>query len=524
MIFQLIKRDPAWRMAPIVALVVGVVAMLYPSDPRRVNSLTLMFTVVMGCSVQARPHVRATLFEAALPIAGRDLWVARVLSLLALVWLPVLCGVCSALLVRFDGTRAVALVEAAAILTAATLALQAVRVRQLAGPRWFYVGWAVLWPVGFLACYFVAPGVVIGACGLASAAMLIGSWRAVPASFQVAPLEAADSVAVPENVPDVPVARMAFAWMPVLRSASWLPAIFFPCMVAGALFGSWFAFFPIFTVQGAVQTRQRTRWLSALPLSYRRLLLITLVSSVLPIVAGVAVGICIGALYQDNSMTAGPMRQALPAVNVALEFWRYAPGDKVPVIQAPWGETVDAGTFRALGLTFYNPYSVGWRSSRQLREWQWGRATEAVYGRQIPLAQFGAAHNAGLKPLTDRPLMRILTLEAAVLLGLLLVFATELPRGRLLSRLPANVRVYLVMGIFGLPFAAVYGVEIYYSTHHFVPIVQALFDSLLLRLASALPNPWLAVGAAAVPVLAMYGLLERQFRQSEVTQPSRARQ
>jgi len=50
-----------------------------------------------------------------------------------------------------------------------------------------------------------------------------------------------------------------------------------------------------------------------------------------------------------------------------------------------------------------------------------------------------------------------------------------------------------------------------------VDVSQPLFHSVLLRLTSALPNPLLAVSAAAVPVCAMYWLLERQFRQSELT-------
>jgi len=62
---------------------------------------------------------------------------------------------------------------------------------------------------------------------------------------------------------------------------------------------------------------------------------------------------------------------------------------------------------------------------------------------------------------------------------------------------------------FGVLIAA-YGIAMYHMRASW-----ALVHSILLRLTSALPNPLLAVGAAAVPVCAMYWLLERQFRESE---------
>jgi hypothetical protein len=184
-----------------------------------------------------------------------------------------------------------------------------------------------------------------------------------------------------------------------------------------APFGTWFTFFPMFTVFAAVQSRQRTRWLSALPLSHRALLTITLVSSVVPLLAGVAVGMYIGAFLIDRCVVAGP----------------------------------------------------------------------------------------------NQPPIRILTLEAAALCALFLVFATELPRWHRLRRLSTMVRAILMSMFFGVPIAA-YGVAMYHWK-----VSQALFQSILLRLTSALPNPLLAVSAAAVPVGAMYWLLERQFRQSELT-------
>jgi len=184
-----------------------------------------------------------------------------------------------------------------------------------------------------------------------------------------------------------------------------------------APFGTWFTFFPMFTVFAAVQSRQRTRWLSALPLSHRALLTITLVSSVVPLLAGVAVGMWIDPFHIYRSIVAGP----------------------------------------------------------------------------------------------GQPPMRVLILEAAALVALFLVFVTELPRWRLLRRLSITFRAVLMSLLAGVLVAA-YLLALYHMKASWV-----LFHSILLRLTSALPNPLLAVSAAAVPVCAMYWLLERQFRQSELT-------
>jgi len=255
------------------------------------------------------------------------------------------------------------------------------------------------------------PGVVLSICGLVSAALLIGTWFAVPPSLQVVSLKVAKPVAIPASS----VARRASAWMPILRSApSWIGALF---MVLLGAFGTWFFFFPLFAVFAVLANRQTTRWLSALPLSYRALLAIILVSAVVPLLAGVAVGMCISPFINDRSMLAGP--------------------------------------------------------------------NQAVMG--------------------------ILTLEAAALFSLFLVLATELTRWHRVSRLALTVRAILLLIFLGVPVAA-YGTAMYHWKAS-----QALFHSILLRLMSALPNPLLAVCAAAVPVCAMYFLLEWQFRQSELT-------
>ena len=522
MILRLVKRDPAWQLALPLAVAMTMAAPLFNLGDAL--DLVLLPTVaIIVCSVRVRPHVHATLFEAALPIAGRDLFLARTLSLLAMVWLPVLCGAAGILLVRGNGPRALAMLGTGAIVTPVILAQQGIGIRECAGPRWSGFVWVPIWVAGGLAWHFLTHWVVLSLSGLVSAAILIRTWFAVPPSYQVASLDVIDPIAVPESAPAVPMARTAFTWLPILRSAcSGVTAVYFGLMVLQGTFGGWFYFFCVFVVQGAAKSRQRTRWLSGLPLSYPSRLGITLVSAVVPLLAGLAIGMCISPSREDNSMEAGPGRKASLGMNVPLEFWHYAPDGKVPGIQAPWGETVQPATFRAAGFTFYNPYSINLGSSVQLHDWQLGRATEAVYGRSIPAAQYFAVRQSGsLKPRTGGALMQILTLEATALFALLLVLAIKLARWHRLHRLSAAARAILLSMLFGVPIAAAYGIDMYYMLHHSISIGQALAHFVLLRVTSALPNPLLAVSAAAVPVWAMYWLLERQFGRSELTMRNR---
>jgi hypothetical protein len=513
MILRLVKRDPVWLAALMLAVLIGAVAPFFAFD-----RLEFAIMAGFGCLLYARPHVRATLFEAALPITGRDLFLARALSLLAVVWLPALCGVAAILLVRADSPRALAMLEAAAILTAAILLPKTIRVREIAGPQGLSrVVCVLVCAVGGLAWHFLTPGIVLGVFGLASAGILVGTWFAVPPSFQVVSLKTTDPIAVPESVPAVPLSRTLFTWLPILRSAFWWPSIvYFYLAVSLGMERDGLLLDFMFAVFVTIQSRQRTGWLSALPLSCRARLRITLASANIPLLVGLAVGMCITLPHTDRSMVAGPGPQTDVPVNVSLEFWHYAPGVRVHVIRAPWGEAVQPVSFRAAGIPFYNPYSVGPGNSPEFLEWQFGRATEAIYGRSIPLAQYSAAQQAGLQPVTDRPRIRILIWEAVALCSLFLVFVTELTKWHLLQRLSATVRAILGWTVLGLPAVAIYGIGLFHHGYS-LSICQSLFHFVLLRVTGTLPNTLLAMTIAAVTVCAMYWLLERQFGKSELT-------
>jgi len=130
MIWQLVKRDPAWRMA--LVMLAGSVAVV-PALPR-------MFLPVFGGMLgavwlQCQPSRRATLFQAGLPLGTGDLLLARVLVLLAVVWLPLAGGGATLLLTRQGTEGVIILAEIGAALSVLMLVALSSRLRETAGSQ-----------------------------------------------------------------------------------------------------------------------------------------------------------------------------------------------------------------------------------------------------------------------------------------------------------------------------------------------------------------------------------------------------
>jgi hypothetical protein len=519
MILALMKRDLAWKIGLGQAALAIVLTSMDWGDPnpqwtRLLNVQALLIVSGFFCS-----HRRATAFEAALPIEGRQLFLARVLPRMAMVWLPVLAAIIVMLPGRDAGwPQVLEMLQCGAIYSVAYLLPLSVRVRECAPPAGLLAAlWTGLAAAGAVAWRFLSPGVFLSVFALAGAAILLRTWVAVPAGFQVAPMKAVDSIASRRSIRGAPL----FAWWPIVRSAGFGMPLF--TLPMGVLLGwSGEMFLPsaaMFAVFANIEVRQRTRWLYALPLSFRALGLITLVPSLALLLGGFAIGSWADKTPPwDNSLVAGPRSQSRTDVNmdVAFEFWRRAPDGRAPVISAPWGETARATTFRVLGVTYYNPYSVDARNSRRFIEWQFERATDAVYGRVIPLLQYGEAFRAGLTPVTARPRMRILILSADFLAILMLVYLTEWTRWHRLRRPAGPLREALPFVLLLVVLTADGVVRWFYS----FPLEAAVVRAALLHVSNLLPNNLLVVTAAAiVPVMGMYWLVEKQFSKAELVGP-----
>jgi hypothetical protein len=304
-------------------------------DPQWTRLLEVQaFLIVSGI---ACGHGRATLFEAALPIEGRQLFLARLLSRLAMVWMTASAAILVILRGRdTDWHQVLGMLECGTLYTLAYLLPLSVRVRECAAPAGLVAAlWAGLAAIGALAWHFLPPGVFLSMFALAGALIILRTWLAIPAGFQVAPIKAVGSIASPRSTQDA----RPLAWWPIARSAGFgMPLFVFP---VGVLLGWGELFVPFaaaFAIIANIDVRQRTRWLFALPLSFRALGLVMLVPSLALLLGGVAIGRCFDKTRQsDYSLVGGPTSQSRTDVNmdVAFEFWHRAPDGKAPVISSP---------------------------------------------------------------------------------------------------------------------------------------------------------------------------------------------
>jgi hypothetical protein len=301
MIYQLMKRAPAWKYLPYLILAgaaAGSLSRVFPSDTIPV-CCWLPFVGALSCS----PNRRATRYEASLPVAGRQLFLARVLLILAAIWLPAVAGYCAGLISGGPAKLGPALAGCAATMTLMVMAIQSVRVRELCAPRWV-VRVAVTIMVGTLAAVAVSnagiPALMV--CAPLSAALLFRTWRAIPKSFQIAPpgercehspggliasepsqlaaagmaTDVADSAGQPDTV-----------WMPLLRSVfSGLYVYFLPFLFFGAATGARIGSCCICLPFPWLLARQRLGWARTLPIRPRIALWIILAPALLTLALG----------------------------------------------------------------------------------------------------------------------------------------------------------------------------------------------------------------------------------------------
>ncbi|MGA3018714.1 MAG: hypothetical protein ABSF62_16455 [Bryobacteraceae bacterium] len=525
MILKLARRDPAWVMGLAVIGTYLVVLLIEQGAMAPRNLLWNEMAMFVGLMTYLRPQRRATLWEAALPIPARQLFLARALSRVAMVWIPMMvCGWLTMMLKGAGRSSVGVTVACGAVLTLAILLPQAVRVQELLIPWWLVaVIWAALVAAGILTWWLLPTAVTLALFTLASAGVLVRIWLALPQSFQTAPREASSrktrrSRRLADARGSVPP---ALPWWPVVRSYAWTSLGFLPMVVM--LPGNWLfgGVFGLFAVEGS---RPRTRWLDSLPFSHRTRLLINLIPA-LVIVGGAASGLHfvkdnypVG-IGDDTTLTDG--RPGTPDVTVSLEFWKHARGGAAPVMESPWGETFRPAIVSVFGYTLYNPYSTGPNNSPGFFDWQFERATETVYGRPLNSRQLNAAKRVGLKPVTARARMRILNLAAMALFLLVLIFCRELFRWHRVRALSRLARGLLITAVAALPLGAILFL-FFTPLGGATSISQQLIQWLLLRVSALLPDNLPAVTLAAVlPVVLMYLLLERLFAQTELLGPVR---
>jgi hypothetical protein len=267
--------------------------------------------------------------------------------------------------------------------------------------------------------------------------------------------------------------------------------------------------------------QMRMGWLYGLPLSRRSILWLKLAGTAMPFLLGMAAGTWIyrPSFFPVQHPSVGefipgvdPGDSQSHGTNVALEYWRHAPGGRVPSIEAPWGETVVPRSLSILGFVLYNPYTVRKQSSDRFFEWQFENAAQALHGRRISYAQYRYG-NRPEYPQHNR--LNVVTLWALAFELLFAVYLRELTLSRRLSgkrfaQAFAAGAVALLGG--GLMLGDVLFSRALPDSMVFSSLLQALF----MRVA-ALPLPtWALAAIGAVPCVAMYLLLDWQSRRSEI--------
>jgi hypothetical protein len=491
MIWQLAKRDPAWQMGLILVPVGAVACAVMPRE------FLGMFAFLVATSWFANlPHERATLFQAALPIRARDLFLARILALFAGVWLPVASGVALVLLVGKPAEDAATLVEIGAAFSVLVLMAQSSRVREIAGSMWaLCVLMAIAWGAGVLIWMLVPRAVVLAVCAVVCPLLFWNIWRQLPTTFEVLPAKLERQAS---RVGDA--AEPAFVWWPILR-ALFPPRIllFLPMLVFMPHSGLWmfvsiFCFMPVMTAVGNIP------WTLGLPVRRGALL----AAALLPWLTLLLLGL----LISNWSAPKPPLRMGPP-----LEFWRMG---NAPVIVAPWGESWQPATVHLGGVAIYNPYGYDGRtSSPRFFEWQFRRTTQAVYGVAMDYRDY-ALHGPRVHPLMRQPRLAILSLAACACWVLLLFNVVFTAWHWRLCRVWYHGRA--VAGwMLASPIVCVLGLDLAPGNRGFQGIGMSLVNAGLLRISAWLPAGLPAVVLAAVlPVALLWWTAARLFRGVEI--------
>ena len=398
MIWQLVKRETAWREMHLYVLLVAVLSVLLPRNVAPIFAFAVGFTWL-----RSQPAERASLFQAGLPITAPELYLSRVVALFSLIWLSAAAGV-AALLILGHGWAAAKIIGAGGALSVLVLAPLSSRVRELSGAWWTApITMCTVVAMSWALTEYATLNLTLTICAAVCAALFIATWLRLPLSFEV--VEAKPAYA-PSRVPVAQGAAppMASGWFPrhwiaVLRCAfPPMSFLFLPIIVMVSLGGNWSfasaqATFPI------LMAFQRITWLSGLPI--RRGALFTLIVAPWLFVFAAILAVRGLAYPAQTPIKFDYLERNVSSVRPPLEFWKIAPGDGDPVIRSPWGETWRAPILRPGAIAIYNPYSVGPENSHQFMEWQYRRAMLAVYGQEVDFNDYRRA--ATLRPVEQQP-------------------------------------------------------------------------------------------------------------------------
>jgi hypothetical protein len=506
---MLLLRDPARQVALLAAVVSLFVTVALPQSPSPLWIVALIAPAFLIGITLAVPAFSA--FELAMPVTRANLLWSHILASLTTVWLPVLIGLSAMLAIGRPLANARRPEEFAVFFTACVCLATSARL----SPRRAVE--RTLWLSALLCCLLALRSLPWQAAlvitGVAASPLLGKLCWTYWSEWEE---RRSGSIRPAVGRPIWPLLRMicslqALAVAPLAylvgRNPSWTMLPF------AAMF---------------LMTLGRSqRYLMALPVSRRGLLLGKLLPVLIPLLAGIPYGYRVGHL--NWNMPSIPSSDTSdwrhysgnpPGVEVPWDYFRRLDGPSPPEIVAPWGETAQARSQKftqMVGppLAAYNPYAVWHKNSDGFFEWQFGRATRAIYGKSLRPDELPAAIRAGLKPVTEQPRMEILNMAFAAASLLVIGLLSAMSRCYYSRHLPEFMRSMLKP--LGLPLIGMFAVAF------FVPSFSANFDPvaarvqpLLFRLSALLPANLIWMTLLLLAALAtLYWALETVFNQVE---------
>ncbi len=193
MIWQLMKRDPAWRWMPYFVLasaalsVVGSFLVTTTGIQVRAAFAGALYGLLFTAGSAATIQQGDTPFQATLPVTVRHVYLTRVLSMIGAIWFPVAVSAVIALVLPNPASPVKTVLSSMPVFTLAMVALQSAGIRgfkiQLMLLFCLVIGWNTLIDLVDM------PALLPLVCWVAVAGIFLRTWQTVPKSFQSAPLK-----------------------------------------------------------------------------------------------------------------------------------------------------------------------------------------------------------------------------------------------------------------------------------------------------------------------------------------------
>ena len=518
MIYQLIKRDMAWKTIPWATsalILVWLFSLLLRVPPGILSVIAgsfLSILLVLTVGTAVNQDIWSGLLSA-LPVTPREIYLARVLALLTLLWMPVFADTALKAVLRAP-TGPIPLPVVGAFASLLAIAVQSALMTGIGAPKWlvmmvFFISFGL--PAGLAAMQrrlapYETPFAAI--CLAAALAIFLRTWYAIDGKPLASTRKpdthpaAADLHAKPHSLLFIRL-RYLYSWTDLL----WVAILFSQAAIGVWQNGIWFLWF--------LRMTPYRRWLDPLPVSRRVILLAGILPPLLSLTAGYLTGTLLGnpvpRRIHDISETTTqgwPPSAEQPScgrINITppLEYWRLPKAGKAETATAPWGETFTPPLITIVSTRVYNPYAVGCTNTQRFFDWQMSRATTAVYGGPTKPEEFTRGRHA-----SPRPQARLVLLNVGALLScaLLVFIAIALKDWYRCQRLPGWLMASILGTLLVAGTAAIFGAG------------TSAFQDCLQWLSWHLPEDLTAVIAvcAAAPLI-LYLLLEKLTREAELS-------